>query len=174
MDIDGGNPKKISDRGGRPQATAEWVIYQVGESGVWKAPIDGGEPVRLTGENMSGCAVSPDGRMIAGSLRRSSNNMLAVISIDGGEPAKVFDVPHGLPPRIRWAPDGSAITYVSSQNGVHDIWSQPIDGGAPRKLTDFKSDHIFTFDWSRDNKLVISHGSSTSDVVLIRNAKSQQ
>ena len=49
--------------------------------------------------------------------------------------------------------------------------SQPIDGGEPKKLTDFKADVIFSFDWSRDNKLVVSHGTSTSDVVLIRNAR---
>jgi Tol biopolymer transport system component len=97
--------------------------------------------------------------------------MLAVISIDGGEPLKIFDVPHQQPPRIRWAPGGQAVTYVARQNGVDDIWSQPMDGGSPRKLTDFKADSIFSFDWSRDNKLVISHGSDTSDVVLIRNVK---
>jgi Tol biopolymer transport system component len=94
---------------------------------------------------------------------------LAVIPIEGGAPLKVFDAQPS--PHIRWTPDGRAVSYVARQNGISDIWSQPLDGGAPKKLTNFKSNQIFSFDWSRDNKLVISHGSSTSDVILIKNVK---
>ena len=38
---------------------------------------------------------------------------------------------------------------------------------------DHRSD-IFSFGWSRDDKPVISHGISASDVVLLRNAKFEQ
>jgi hypothetical protein len=39
-------------------------------------------------------------------------------------------------------------------------------------LTDFKSDRIFSFDWSRDGKqLAIAHGAEVSDVVLISDFK---
>ena len=174
MDMDGSNPKQLTDRGGYPQATAEWVVYQQGRLGLWKVPIDGGESVQISDKNLRRCAVSPDGKLLACSLETpGSPAKLAVVSLEGGAPLKVFDAqpsPH-MPPHIRWTPDGRAVSYVAHQNGISDIWSQPIDGGAPRKLTDFKAKHIFTFDWSRDNKLVISHGSSTSDVVLIRNVK---
>jgi TolB protein len=172
MDIDGSNPKQLTDRGSNPQATAEWLIYQM-RSRLWKMPIDGGEAVQLSDKNLIRCAVSPDGKLLACVLAAPLPAKLAVIPIEGGAPLKVFDAqpsPH-MPPHIRWTPDGRAVSYVAHQNGISDIWSQPIDGGAPRKLTDFKAKHIFTFDWSRDNKLVISHGSSTSDVVLIRNVK---
>jgi hypothetical protein len=66
---------------------------------------------------------------------------------------------------------GRSITYVSRVEGLRDIWSQPLEGGEPKKMTNFKTDQIFSFAWSRENKLVISHGSATSDVVLIRNIK---
>ena len=109
--------------------------------------------------------------MVACSLETpGSGARLAVLPIDGG-PLKVFDAKLGIPGRIRWTPDGRAVTYLSPQNGIFDIWSQPLDGGEPKRLTNFKADAIFSFDWSRDNKLVISHGTSTSDVVLIRNAR---
>ncbi|MCA1590267.1 MAG: hypothetical protein LC734_07715, partial [Acidobacteria bacterium] len=75
------------------------------------------------------------------------------------------------PSRIRWTPDGRSITYVSRIDGLTDIWSQPLEAGEPKRLTNFKADAIFSFNWSRDNKLVISHGTSTSDVVMIRNTK---
>jgi len=172
MDIDGSNPKRLTDRGIYPQATAEWIVFQMGRN-LWKVPIDGGEAVQL-GENMTWSAVSPDGKLIACVLNKTGRvfeNDLAVLPIDGGSPVKVFDANLSIPARIRWTPDGRAVTYLSPQNGIFDIWSQPLDGGEPKRLTNFKADAIFSFDWSRDNKLVISHGTSTSDVVLIRNAR---
>ena len=174
MDIDGSNPKQLTGLGIYPQATAEWVVYQGGGRGrLWKVPIDGGEPVQL-GENMTWSAVSPDGKLIACVWNKTGQvfgNDLALLPIEGGSPVKVFEADLALPARIRWTPDGRAVTYLSPQDGLFDIWSQSIDGGEPKKLTDFKADTIFSFDWSRDNKLVISHGTSTSDVVLISNAK---
>ena len=52
MNIDGSNPKKLTEMGSYPQATAEWVVYQE-RRGLWKVPIDGGEPVQL-GEEWHG------------------------------------------------------------------------------------------------------------------------
>ncbi|MDQ3013034.1 MAG: hypothetical protein M3X11_20290 [Acidobacteriota bacterium] len=177
MDIDGSNPKQLVSIGSNWTATAAgWVVYQERNS-LWKVPIDGGEPVQLGGNtvelggNMGWSAISPDGKLIACALAMPLPAKLAIVSIEGGSPLKVFDVQPNLPALIRWTPDGRAVTYVALQNGISDIWSQPIDGGEPKKLTNFKSNRIFSFDWSRDNTLVISHGSSTSDVVLIRNAK---
>ncbi len=170
MDIDGSNPKQLTDSGNYPQATAEWLVYQM-RLGLWKMPIDGGESVQLSDKSLIRCAVSPDGKLIACALAMPLPAKLAIVSIEGGAPLKVFDVQPNLPARIRWTPDGRAVTYVALQNGISDIWSQPIDGGEPKRLTNFKSDRIFSFDWSRDNKLVISHGTAASDVVLIRNTK---
>jgi len=56
--------------------------------------------------------------------------------------------------------------------GISNIWSQPIDGSAPRQLTNFKSDLIFAFDLSRDGKqIVLSRGNISNDVVLIADSK---
>ncbi len=171
MNIDGSNPKQLTSRGNYPHHTAEWVVYQVSGS-PWKVPIDGGEPVQLSEENMRWCAISPNGKLVACSLHTpGSPAKLAVIPIEGGPSVKVFDAQLEQPARIRWTPDGRALTYVASLNGISDIWSQPLDGGEPKKLTNFKTDQIFSFDWSREDKFVISHGTSVSDVVLIRNVK---
>ena len=41
--------------------------------------------------------------------------------------------------------------------------------GPPKQLTNFKTDQIFWFDFSRDGKqLALSRGTQTSDVILIR------
>ncbi len=175
INIDGSNPKQLTLTSvvgnNPPQCTPDnQVVYQ-SAGALWKVSIDGGEPVKI-GEDMRGPAVSPDGKLIAYSLGMpGSFDKLAVFSIDGGSSVKTYDAQLEGPGRIRWAPDGRAVTYVSRQNGISDIWSQPIDFGEPKKLTDFKADRIFSFDWSRENKLVISYGTNSSDIVLIRNIK---
>ena len=168
MDIDGANAKQLAHAG---VAGDGWVVYTYRQS-LWKAPIDGGEPVRLSEEFMVRCAVSHNGKMVACSLEKpGSPAKIAVLPIEGGAPLKIFDAKFELPARMRWSPDGRAVTYIGRQDGLADIWSQLIDGGEPKRITNFKADNIFSFDWSRDNKLAISHGTSMSDVVLIRNAK---
>jgi Tol biopolymer transport system component len=167
MDIDGGNPKQLIRGGSYPQVAGGWVVYQAGRS-IRKAPLGGGEHVKL-GENMTWGAISPDGKLIACALNVPLPAKLCVIPLEGDAPARCFDVRPSMPARIGWTGDGRGVTYLSRQDGMEDIWSQPLDGGEPKKLTNFKSDRIFAYDWSRDNRLVISHGSETSDVVLIRN-----
>ena len=169
MDIDGSNQKKLNTSGFNPQAADGWVVYPK-EQSLWKSPIHGGEAVPLNEEQLIRCGVSMDGRMLACSLEAPGSPIrLAVLPIDGGSPAKIFDARFQLPARMRWTPDGRAVSYIGRENGLSDIWSQSIDGGEPKRQTNFKADNIFSFDWSRDNKLVISHGTSTSDVVLMRN-----
>ena len=82
---------------------------------------------------------------------------------------KVFDIPSSvnIAAGPRWTPDGHALTYINTINGVSNIWSLSIDGSAPKQLTDFKTDQIFWFDFSRDGKqLAVSRGFQTSEVIL--------
>src|SRR5688572_11997857 len=171
MDIQESNQRNLGVTGFNPQAGDGWVVYPNRQS-LWKSQIGGGEPVQLSEQQLIRCAVSQDGKMVACSLEAPGSPIrLAVLPIDGSSPAKIFDVKFNLPARMRWTPDGRAVTYIGRQDGFDDIWSQPIDGGEPKRQTNFKSDKIFSFDWARDNRLAISHGTSTSDVVLISNAK---
>jgi Tol biopolymer transport system component len=72
---------------------------------------------------------------------------------------------------LDWSADGRAVLYVDTRGRVSNIWSQPIDGGPPKQLTNFKSELIFVFDFSRDGKqLAVSRGSVSNDVVLITDA----
>ena len=172
MDTDGRNPMRLTTTpGNNPSASSDWVVYQA-QRALWKIPINGGEPVRLRAAVTVTPSVSPDGRLIACSVEGAGiKPRLTLLPMDGGEPVKFFDADLRLPAQIRWSPDGRSVTYVSHQNGVSDIWSQPIDGGAAKKITDFKASRIFYFDWSKDNVLAISMGASISDVVLIRDVK---
>lgn len=186
MDIDGGNPKQLTEKGSYPDISPDgrWSVYEIsnpGENGLWKVSIDGGEPVRLTDYSSGRAAVSPDGKSIAFSYREQENSPLkiAIIPFEGGQPTKFLEAPAGFNAVrlitstaegrvLRWLPDGRSLAYIVTRDGVSNIWSMPIDGGAPKQLTNFTTDQIAWFDLSRDGKpTLFSRGSTTKDVVLI-------
>jgi Tol biopolymer transport system component len=68
----------------------------------------------------------------------------------------------------QWAPEGTSILYAVNVNNVTNIWSQPLDGGPPKQVTDFKDGLITGFAWSQDGtKLACTHGILLRDAVLI-------
>jgi Tol biopolymer transport system component len=70
----------------------------------------------------------------------------------------------------RWAPDGKALDYRLFRAGASNIWRQALAGDPPKQITNFKSDLIFSFAWSREGKqLALARGSISSDVILISN-----
>jgi Tol biopolymer transport system component len=76
---------------------------------------------------------------------------------------------------IRWSPDGRQLTYVEHRKDGANIWSQPLNGGAPHQLTQLHGYALFSFDWSRDGKeFALSRGIQARDVVLIQGAKSSR
>lgn len=179
MNADGSNLKQLTHGSyeGNPQLTPDgrWVVYaswQTGKPTIWKVSIDGGEPVQLTDKYSQAPVVSPDGKQIAcyyWDEQLETKYLTAIFSIDGGAPVKTFDLPT---PIVRWASDGRALTYIDTRDGASNIWSQPLAGGPPRQLTNWKSDRIFNFAWSRDGKqLAVSRGVVTSDVVLVSDAR---
>jgi serine/threonine protein kinase len=55
-----------------------------------------------------------------------------------------------------------------TKNGVSNIWQQPLTGGPPKQITNFKSELIFDFQWSPDgSQLALTRGSLTSDVITM-------
>ena len=177
MDNDGSNAKQITDGIGEvtPVITPDnkWITYQgISDTGIWKVPIDGGKPERITDKLTSQHSISPDGKLIACRYREQdlSPFKLALIDFNTGQTVKTIDIP---PTNnfLDWTADSSQVLYVDTRNGVSNIWSQPVNGGAPKQLTNFKSDLIFMFDLSRDGKqLVVSRGTVSRDVVLITDA----
>jgi TolB protein len=182
MDIDGSNVKRLTDSPALNETISpdgKWVVYMTfgpGGFSIWKVSIDGGEPVQITSKYSLSPAISPDGKLIACYYldERTGGPKIALIPFAGGEPVKVFEyqpVDAGTYP-VRWTHDGHALTYIVNRGGVSNIWIQPIDDGPARQLTDFKSDRIFSFDWSRDGKwLALSRGPEERDVVMMSDFK---
>lgn len=185
IDLDGGNQVELTQEIGLYpsfSADSKWVVHErlAPNGGLAKVSIDGGASsfiVDHTTVLASRGVVSPDGKWIACNYLPALNARwalkIAVIPFDGGPPVHTFDITTiDVHRQLRWLPDGRAIAYLETRDGVSNIWSQPLAGGQPKQLTNFKSDQIFSFDWSRDGRwLAAARGTITSDVVLINNLK---
>jgi Tol biopolymer transport system component len=173
MDIDGGNLRQLTD--GKVDVTpaispdGKWVFFHSARSGkftLWKVSAEGGQPVQVTEQYSLSPAISPDGKWIAYLTRKEGANRVQaeVMPFEGGAPVKTFDIPSAPV----WTADNRSLTYVETRTPTADVWLQPIDGGKPRRLTNFNAEFITNFAWSHDGKqLAVVTGTISTDAVLI-------
>jgi serine/threonine protein kinase/Tol biopolymer transport system component/tetratricopeptide (TPR) repeat protein len=186
MDADGNNPLVLTSGAeesnwAQVSPDSRWVIYQhVGDGGfftLWKIPIGGGTPERLTTGLMVRPIISPDGKWIACWQKDQTPNApwrIAIVPIEGGSPQKFLDVRQGAAVGysvLRWSRDGRSLIYIDEQGGVTNLMSQPVDGGPPVALTNFTKDLFYAFDFAPDGRLILARGLSTSDAVVISDGK---
>jgi Tol biopolymer transport system component/DNA-binding winged helix-turn-helix (wHTH) protein len=148
---------------------------------ILRMPLEGGPSVKigdvLEDGMMGNLAISPDGKHLAYPFeehRPVPKMKLAVISVDGEAPPKVLDAPGHVYGEVSlsWSGDGKALQYLLIGDGATNLWQQPIAGGKPKQLTRFTSGEIFRFNWSSDRKqLLLTRGTTTSDIVLLRNLR---
>jgi hypothetical protein len=66
-------------------------------------------------------------------------------------------------------PGSNSVVYAINQNGVDNLWAQPLDGSPGHPLTHFTSELITDFHWSPDGKtLALVREHDVADVVLLR------
>ncbi len=157
----------------------KWLIYentpmytQPESSAIFRIPFEGGEPLQLAPVPSQQAHVSHDSRLVAFTHKPKPDSkwMIAIVSIDGGPILGLFDLPAVSP--VRWTPDGKAISYIKTENGVANLWAQPIDGGEPYQITKFIADGIPSYcDWSADFGLICSRSRVTRDAVVVTNFK---
>ena len=179
IDADGSNPKQLSEGNftdAYPVCAPDGrsVVFMSDRSGVraiWKVGIDGGAPVQLSNRLSELPAISPDGKRVSYFYtdEKSNQPMLAIIPADGGEPVNTIALPRTSQAiTFAWMPDGRSIAYLDTASGIPNVWSQPVDGGAPKQLTSFKSEFLNSFAVSREGKIAAYRLSATRDIVLIK------
>ena len=183
MDVDGRHaaPLPGTEDGTHPTFSPDgrWLACMLSGSGtaaLYKISVDGsGAPVRLTDRFSSEMpAVSPDGELIAYAYYDEQSETrwkVGVIPSGGGRPPRDLPIV-AFRSLVRWSPGGRSLTYIDTHSTASNIWSQPLDGGPRRQLTNFTSGRILNFAWSHDGQhLALARGSEPSDIVLITDAK---
>ena len=162
-------------------AAGNWVFYLEqgnGSSFVFKLPLAGGPPVRLSDLTaFSPPFPSMDGRHVAfAAPGKDGKVFLAVVSADHGALEAQRTIPDTLDHTsnaVAWVPDNRAMALSDIRTGTPNIWSLPVLGNAPeRQLTHFTSGQVWAFHYTRDGKSVaMARGNNQSDVVLFTSAK---
>jgi serine/threonine protein kinase/Tol biopolymer transport system component len=181
---DGSSPKQLTFEATESTWPAfspdgKWILFQHADPDspftLWRVSIDGGKPERVTDGIAIRPSASPDGKLIAfwhNDAQQNSRWRLKVINFEGGATFNIFDVAATVQVQwdtpLHWSPDGKQLVYVDHSGGIDNLWGQPIDGGAPKQLTNFDEGKIFAFGWMKDGGLVTSRGVITADVVLIK------
>ena len=183
MNLDGSNLTQltfgVADSFPSVTPDSRWVLFTAPSDmkpALWKVSIDGGTPVSVTDHVATMGVMSPDGKLIAYTYPESVDptappNRLAIITADGSETVKTFEVQASgtVLSMMNWSRDGKSIIYTVSASNVSNLWSQPVDGGLPKQITDFKEMLITSFAWSPDGKrLACTRGNLMRDAVLIQ------
>jgi dipeptidyl aminopeptidase/acylaminoacyl peptidase len=96
-------------------------------------------------------SASPDGKGLLFRSQRSGWVNYWFVSTSGGTPRQIFaeaaDQSHA-----RWSPDGSAVAYISNDNGTHTLRLVSADGEMAKTLVDPGIGVVADPEWSPDGK----------------------
>ncbi|MFZ0536732.1 MAG: protein kinase [Candidatus Sulfotelmatobacter sp.] len=193
---DGSNPTQLTDgvfdRYPVCSPDAKWVYYgDVVPHFSKRVLLEGGKPEPVPASDVhdmygfgAGEAMSPDGkRLIFNSEISGPNSVafskLALVTLDStSQSAPILFQPDprmatgggtGFTNVMTFTPDGKSVAYIVRDQGVDNIFVQPLDGSPGHQITNFTSEHIAEFQWSPDGKtLAVARAQNTSDVVLLR------
>jgi Tol biopolymer transport system component len=119
--------------------TGSFAVYDSDRAGsfdLFKVPVSGGEPIRLTSASTNEFSpkVSPDGKRISFHIARNGNRDLYLIPADGGPEEQVTATPQ-QEARANWSPSGDAMTfhYLRARRGIGIVrrladghWGTPV------------------------------------------------
>jgi Tol biopolymer transport system component len=160
---------------------ARSVVFSSDRDGImklWRVPVEGGDAVKVSDYPARHPNISPDGRWIVCeySDRPGSTWNVGILDAQNGSIKSTFsDLPKAAPDttdqrgQIRWSPSGNSLIYVSTQDGVSNLWEKPLHGGLARQLTLFSEGKILDFAPSFDgDSIAYVKDTSGGDIALIQ------
>jgi serine/threonine protein kinase len=164
--VSGGSPRKLGDD--PPAVHADWPSYAPDGSGIlhasnrggatniWLSPRDGSAPVRLTTGPGADEAPSMASDGTIAFVNSRWKNVLETYQLPAG-PAKVIASHTPFLWAPVFSPDGRDIAFSRAEvDGSWHIWTVPIDGGSPRKVTDGEAGELYPR-YTPDGKHILFH-----------------
>ena len=163
VNADGSNPVKLADERFDTfpvcSANQNWVYYWPGVKQLGRVPLDGSaQPEPIPGSSVEGAflagrgiGISPDGKTLAYVVALitthgpTSRDKIALLDLATLGSPRMFDANPRISKGVQFTADGKSVAYPVADNGVDNVWIQPIDGTART------SDYAFQF---RANPLV--------------------
>jgi len=194
---DGSNPTQLTngtvDRYPVCSPDGKWVYYNdVASPHLKRVPLEGGQTEPVPASDVQGMyglggeAISPDGKRLIFNADINLPNSpqtaltkLALVTLDSStQSPPILLQPDlriatgggtGFTNAMNFTPDGKSVAYIVRDQGVDNIFVQPLDGAPGHQITNFTSQQIAEFQWSPDGKtLAVARAQNISDVVLLR------
>ncbi|MGC1161232.1 MAG: hypothetical protein WA881_03910, partial [Candidatus Sulfotelmatobacter sp.] len=189
--VDGSSPVRLTEgkRDFRSVCSPDgkWAYYYDQVAGrISRMPLDSsGKAEAVPGSVVpnsfvasAGFGLSSDGTVLAylvevvDPVTQNGKEKVALLDIGSAAPRLVDADPRVTRAGVQFTPDGKSVAYAIHENGVDNMWIQPLDGSAGRQITNFTSEQITSFHWSPDGKnLGVLRNHSESDVVLLQESK---
>jgi dipeptidyl aminopeptidase/acylaminoacyl peptidase len=99
-------------------------------------------------------ALSPDGEWLAFTITIFNNKNqtydsdIHLVNTMGGSSRQLTTSP-GIDKNPHWSPDGSLLAFISTRDGIPQIYTLPMYGGEAQKISDIQTG-IIDFIWSHD------------------------
>jgi tricorn protease len=154
----------------------QWIYFtsnsrEIAGGDIYRVRVSGGMPMAVTADrftNEFAAASSPDGKALAFSARgngpgqwwRKGHSHLdeSEIWIQRGLSTSSYEkvVDRGSKNYWpMWAADGRSLYFMSDRTGAENIWTQPVGGGSPRQLTQFRAGRVLWPDISTDGRTIV-------------------
>ncbi|HXZ13203.1 MAG TPA: protein kinase [Candidatus Sulfotelmatobacter sp.] len=157
---------------------------------LYRVPVEGGEAQVVPGSvlengfvNGTGLSFSADGKWLASVASsvdpktQEPTHPLVLINVESKDPkATRFLTGHeNLTFPAGFTPDGKSVAYRIIENGVQNIWEQPLDGSPGHQMTHFTNDGINFFVWSPDGRtLAVVRTHVVANVVMLRDTGAER
>ncbi len=167
-DQSGSNARQLSpgpvDSSPSCSADGRWVTYESFAPGdkfrrLMKISTNGGQPVELVRVEafIYGPRISPDGRSFAYPRYFTESgpaiSKAIVADLETGKTLHEYVVPQGAE-QLKWIPDGTALTYVTTKGQSQSLVRQALSDGTANTILHFDSEPLLikAYDWSPDGK----------------------
>jgi eukaryotic-like serine/threonine-protein kinase len=176
-DASGANPVQLTNGRNEQYPTCspdgKWVYYiSIPENlALKRVSIDGGTAEMVNSEPSSDYDLSRDGNFVAQlDVRELDHKLVLNIFSIADKKLTYHDIDMRASNPISFSPNGKSIVYTVRENGVDNLWEQPLGGGSSfRQLTHFTSERIARFQFSADgSQIAIERAHLEADAVLLR------
>ena len=176
-DASGANPMQLTHGNNDQHPTCspdgKWVYYvSIPENlALKRISINGGTPETVNSEPSSGYDLSRDGKFVAQlDVRELDHKLVLNMFSIADKKLSYQNIDMRASEPIAFSPDGKSLVYTVRENGVDNLWEQPLSAGSAfKQLTHFTSDRIARFEFSTDGaQIAIERAHTESDAVLLR------
>ncbi len=137
---------------------------------LWRVPVTGGTPRRLSDRLVFSPQLSPDGRIVAcfsPAVEGRRRLVLTLLDADSGEVVKTHETPVSAQlPLFDWFPDGESLAIAAGDANGSAVYRLDLRSAATERLRDWPQESIFRIAVAPDGKTVlIEKGTMVNEII---------